>query len=141
LHIVGFVPGEGPSRPLHDFILVVDDDADFGAVLIELLESSGYRARLATTIDDFGAALDENPPQLVLLDWFMPEGDTGELARVCHERGIPVVLSSAASDAEARGQAIGAAGVLAKPFDIDTFFRLIERVLGAAPPAPAPSHS
>jgi DNA-binding response OmpR family regulator len=129
------VSGEDPSRQL---ILVVDDDADFGAVLTELLESSGYRARLATTIDQVMTVLDEDLPRLVLLDWFLPEGDTGELARQCHLQGIPVVLVSAASDAEARGETIGAAAVLAKPFDIDSFFHLIERVLGAPPHAPAP---
>lgn len=120
---------------MDDLVLVVDDDRDLGSVVVELLESHGLRARLALSGEEALAALSAEPPTLVMLDWFLPDGPPVEVAARCRAVGIPIVLSSAASDTATYAGEIGAAATLVKPFDVDAFYRLIDRVLGARRPA------
>jgi two-component system, OmpR family, phosphate regulon response regulator PhoB len=110
-------------------VLVVDDDADLGAVLVELLEARGIRARAVMTVDQALVSLDEHPPELVVLDWFLPDRPPHEVAARCHELHIPIVLSSAASDSDVVAREIAAAAILPKPFDVDAFYQIIDRLL------------
>jgi len=114
-------------------ILVIDDDADLGAVLLEVIQSSGYRGRATTSMTEARAVLADEQPDLVLLDWHLPNGDAAELAELCHARGIPVVVSSASAKANDYARSIGAAGVLKKPFDIKSLYSLIDGILHARP--------
>jgi CheY-like chemotaxis protein len=126
-----------------DLILVIDDDEDLGAVLVELLEGQGYKCRVAVNGAEAFAALAEVRPVLVLLDWYIPGGDPAAVGRLCHERGIPLVLSTASARPDERAESIGASATLNKPFDIDGFFAVIERLLGrpSADDGRTPSYS
>jgi DNA-binding response OmpR family regulator len=119
-----------------ELILVVDDDEDLGAVLLEVIQANGYRGKAICTLGEARIALAEERPALVLLDWNLPGGDAAEIAELCHESGVPVVLSSASADAHERGRSIGAAGVLTKPFDSQSLYGLIDHILYARSPHP-----
>jgi DNA-binding response OmpR family regulator len=106
-------------------VLVIDDDEDLGVVIEEVLESEGYRVRRATSMRDGLLAVDEDEPGLVLLDWFLPDGDPEDLARLLQDRGVPVVVTSGDDRAVERGRRIGAVAVLGKPFDLDELLRVL----------------
>ena len=123
------------SRPQADHpILVVDDDPTILATVSEALDLEGFPVVTATN----GAeALDElvrHRPSLVLLDMRMPVLDGWGFARRLRERGSnpPIVVMTAAQDARHWAQEIGAAGFVAKPFEVDDLLATVE---GLRPPA------
>ena len=126
-------PGRGRTGPL---VLVVDDDPGVRQVVRANLEAEGYAVREAGSADEGLALLEEEPPDLLLLDVMMPEVDGWEMLRRVQERygvgAIPVLVFSgtveerAVADAAARG----ARGFLGKPFDLQ---QLIDQAKQIAP--------
>jgi excisionase family DNA binding protein len=126
-------PGRGRSGPL---VLVVDDDPGVRQVVRANLEAEGYTVREAGSADEGLTSLEEEPPDLLLLDVMMPEVDGWEMLRRVQERygigAIPVLVFSGiveertVADATARG----ARGFLGKPFDLQ---QLIDQAKQIAP--------
>ena len=118
-------------RTCRGLVLVVDDEADLADAVEVLLQRQGFRtARAADGLAGLEAAT-RLAPDLVLLDYEMPELDGLEvIARLRANpvtQGIPVILSSAArvSMADIRR----ADGFLAKPFQEGLLHDMIDRVL------------
>ena len=126
-------PGRGRTGPL---VLVVDDDPGVRQVVRANLEAEGYAVREAGSADEGLASLEQEPPDLLLLDVMMPEVDGWEMLRRVQERfgvgAIPVLVFSGTveertvADATARG----ARGFLGKPFDLQ---QLIDQAKQIAP--------
>ena len=126
-------PGRGRTGPV---VLVVDDDPSVRQIVRANLEAEGYAVREAGSADEGLASLEEEPPDLLLLDVMMPEVDGWEMLRRVQERygvgAIPVLVFSgtveerAVADAAARG----ARGFLGKPFDLQ---QLIDQAKQIAP--------
>lgn len=117
-----------PPRSGHR-ILVVDDDPDVRGFLQMLLESEGYR--VYTAVDGLEAltAARRAKPDLIVLDFMMPSLD-GRGFREAQLRdpaiaGIPVVLTTAATEVSALGRSLGAAACFQKPFDLELFTRTL----------------
>ena len=131
----------GGARPAPVRVLVVDDDAALRALVAEALGDEGY-AVLGVPDGRAALALLAAPPPglaLVLLDLQLPGGDGAVAAVVAAARcrpapPAPVLLFSAAPDAEAHVGSLGAAGLLAKPFDLDDLLAAVRRHAGAARP-------
>jgi urea transport system substrate-binding protein len=111
-------------------ILVVDDDPALLATVSDLLELEGHRVVRAENGQDALDAVERVRPALVLLDMRMPVVDGWEFARLLAERGItlPIVVMTAARDARAWAEEIGAAGFLAKPFGVDNLLETVDRL-------------
>ncbi len=112
-------------------VLVVDDEPDLAAAVEVLLQRRGFRtARAPDGLAGLVAAA-ELVPDLVVLDYEMPELDglevIGRLRANPATQGIPVILASAArvSMADIRR----ADGFLAKPFQESLLHDMIDRVL------------
>jgi CheY-like chemotaxis protein len=123
-------PGGGPV------VLVVEDDAATRALLRDVLEDAGYAVREAA---DGAAALRAARaarPALVLLDLRLP-GTDGRAFAAAYRRApgprAPIVVLTADADAEASAAALGAAGHLRKPFDLDALLAVVGRLARAAP--------
>jgi two-component system, OmpR family, alkaline phosphatase synthesis response regulator PhoP len=104
-------------------LLLVEDDPDIQLVARAALKRAGF---LVTTASSGSAALEQvrqDRPEVILLDWMMPEMDGTEVCR--HLKAdpatadIPVIFLTARSQqAEiARGLSLGAVGYIVKPFD------------------------
>lgn len=107
-------------------VLIVDDDRTIVSFLGEVLEDEGYIVRRAY---DGLTALQEAEiaqPDLVLSDIAMPGLDGVTLAGHLRDRGIPVVLLSAAV-ADPR---IPDVPFVPKPFNLDDVLEVATRVLG-----------
>jgi excisionase family DNA binding protein len=115
----------GPAEPLghSPLVVIVDDDPILREYVRLNLEREGYRVREAGSAAEGLAAVDEQPPDLILLDVMMPHVDGWELLRRLRERHgigtIPVIMFSGKVDDEsaAEAQAQGAQGFIGKPFD------------------------
>jgi DNA-binding response OmpR family regulator len=83
-------------------VLVVDDDAGLRELLRARLDGAGYSVRQAEDVATALAAIDDEAPQLVLLDVVMPGADGWELLRRLEERhgSIPVIMYSGPLDGE-----------------------------------------
>ena len=112
------------------FVLLVEDDADLGAVLEEVVSSAGYRTRLVRSGAEALAQLAQELPAMAFLDWGLPDTDPEELAEHFKKQRIPVVLASGAGRTRELAQRIGAQDTLEKPYAIDDVLRLLRRWAG-----------
>jgi two-component system chemotaxis response regulator CheY len=115
-------------------ILVVDDDPSILAVVAQILDFEGYPVQTAADGAEALAAVDSQRPSLVLLDMRMPVLDGWGFAHALAVRGeqLPIVVMTAAQDARRWAEEIGAAGYLAKPFELPDLLGVVER-LGPSP--------
>jgi excisionase family DNA binding protein len=122
----------GAARPL---ILIVDDDPGLREYLRANLEIDGYLVREAENAVDGLAALDEEPPDLILLDVMMPGMSGWEmLQRVQEKHGvgaIPVIMFSGKVDESDVTSAAerGADAFIGKPFDPEQLLASTKQVL------------
>jgi CheY-like chemotaxis protein len=108
-------------------ILIVDDDDDIRASLLQLLQAEGYVALAAANGEEALELLRQPGHQicLVLLDLMMPVMNGWEfLDHVAHDgslAAIPVAIMSAHASVQApKSQQLGASkAFLAKPFTVD----------------------
>lgn len=120
----------------HGSILLVDDEADNRRVYGASLESAGYTVRKASGGEEAFAAALESPPDLVLSDVSMPDGDgLSLLARLRADKRtarVPVVLMSGihkGTEDQADGLDKGADDYLPKPVSPLLMRAKIEAVL------------
>ena len=117
-------------------ILVVEDDPDVRASLVEVLEDEGYRVDTAGDGVEAlaylrGAAL---PPRLILLDIMMPRMD-GFQFRTAQSSDpalspIPVAVVTADEHAARKATAHGVHGFLRKPVQLEDLLRLVAKLAG-----------
>jgi len=113
----GGKPKDGPT------VLVVDDDPGVREVVRLSLELEGYMVKEAGGAEEGLAAVEDEAPDLILLDVMMPHVDGWEMLRQIQERhgagSIPIVMFSGKVDAQTAAQATarGAQGFVGKPFD------------------------
>jgi CheY-like chemotaxis protein len=108
-------------------VLVVDDDPDILDAICDILESEGYRVSRARHGLEALQRIDAERPAIILLDLMMPVMDGVTFAQRLRDRAedgtlgasIPIVVISAEGNPQ-KAAAVGAAGYLAKPFDIET---------------------
>jgi excisionase family DNA binding protein len=118
-----FVDRSGPAsqRRGGPVVLVVDDDAGLREYVRVNLELAGYTVREADGGQAALEAIDDQAPDLVLLDVVMPGLDGWQLLRQLEERhgSIPVIMFSGKVDETAAATAAehGARGFVGKPFD------------------------
>ena len=103
-------------------ILVVDDDQLSRMILVRTLTEEGYRASLVDSGESALAAVDTEPPDLILLDIRLSGMDGLEVCRRLKTnkktQGVPIILVSAFADAKEwmEGLELGAADFITKPF-------------------------
>jgi DNA-binding response OmpR family regulator len=117
-------------------ILVVDDEPNIVLSLEFLMRRAGFEVEVARDGREALAALEGEPPDLLLLDVMMPEFDGFE---VCEKiRARPewastkiVMLTARGREAEReRGMTLGADAYVTKPFSTRDLVERIKRLLG-----------
>jgi len=114
-------------------VLVVEDDPDMAAVVQMIVAEAGYQVRTACDGAEALERIAERMPGVILLDMRMPVMDGWEFARefgARFGRAAPIVVITAAENARARAEEIGADGWLEKPFELDEVVRMVSRFLG-----------
>ena len=117
-------------------ILLVDDEADNRRVYGALLTSEGYAVRRAASGDEAFALAVESPPDLVLSDVSMPDGDGLSLLNRLRAQKktahVPVILMSGvrtATNDQTEGLDQGADDYLPKPVPLSLLRAKISAVL------------
>ena len=105
-------------------ILVVEDEPSQREVLAYNLKAEGFLVISTDNGEDALLLVEEEEPDLILLDWMMPNLSGIEVCRrlkSCNEtRAIPIVMVSARSEEmdKVRGLEIGADDYLVKPYSV-----------------------
>jgi two-component system, OmpR family, copper resistance phosphate regulon response regulator CusR len=117
------------DAPMHDSVLVVEDDPDLLAVLPRILSTAGYVVRTASDGEDGLNKVLDDAPAIAILDVGLPKLSGYELARELRSRGyqFPVLMLTArvSVDDKVSGLDAGADDYLAKPFE---YAELLARV-------------
>jgi DNA-binding response OmpR family regulator len=121
--------GEG-ARPS---VLVVEDDPGLRLALEHGLAAEGFTVE---TVGDAGSACARAAPDVVLLDWGLPDGDGGTVAcrRLCdaHPRARVVMLTGRSDAADERAAlAAGAHAFLVKGIGLDDLAARLRTLLTA----------
>jgi DNA-binding response OmpR family regulator len=118
-------------------ILVVDDDPKIVSLVKMYLEREGFRVTTASDGRSALSAIDDAPPQLIVLDLMLPELDgMTVMRRVREHSAVPVVMLSARGSAADRvyGISEGADDYLPKPFSPAELVVRVKAVLRRAAP-------
>lgn len=130
-------PGTTAPVGARPSVLIVDDDEKLREYVRVNLEAEGYHVREAGNAEEGLAALDEEPPDLILLDVMMPQVDGWEMLQRVQERhgvgSIPVIMFSGKVDERSGEEAAtrGAQGFIGKPFDPRALIESTKQLLPA----------
>jgi len=114
-------------------VLIVDDEPDIRATVSAMLEIEGYAVAEAANGADALAAVETEPPDVILLDMRMPVLDGWAFAAEMRRRShaIPIVVMTAARDAARWAGEVAAVGYVAKPFGYDDLIAAVEEAVPA----------
>lgn len=121
-------------------ILIVEDESAVVTLLRYNLEREGFEVETAGDGREALIAVDENPPDLVLLDWMLPEMSGIEVCRQLRRRSatrsMPILMLTArGEEADAvRGLDAGADDYVTKPFSPAELIARIHALLRRARP-------
>jgi two-component system phosphate regulon response regulator PhoB len=121
-------------------IMVVEDEEPLGVLLRYNLESEGYQVEVVTRGDEAEIRLQENVPDLLVLDWMVPAVSGIELCRRLRMRAeterLPIIMLTARGEESdrVRGLSTGADDYLVKPFSTPEFMARVKALLRRAKP-------
>ena len=116
-------------------ILIVDDERDIRELISDILEDEGFATRLAGNSDDAMAAVNAEPPALMILDIWLKDSqmDGIDILKAVKRNNpdVPVVIISGHGNVEIAVAAIkqGAYDFIEKPFNIDQLMVVIRRAM------------
>lgn len=112
----------GELDRMNNRVLVVDDDITLRGVMAATLLAHGFEVSHAPRVLDVRAFYDVICPDVVVLDWKLPDGDglelMPELQRVWPEARIIIITGHATFDAAFEAARRGAFRFLTKPFHV-----------------------
>ncbi|MEZ5774906.1 MAG: phosphate regulon transcriptional regulator PhoB [Hyphomicrobiaceae bacterium] len=121
-------------------VLVVEDEEPIAMLLRYNLESEGFRVSVATTAEEAAHVIADDPPDLIVLDWMLPETSGFELLRQLRSgragSAIPILMLTARAEEgdRVRGLAAGADDYVTKPFSLPELIARIRAILRRARP-------
>ena len=120
-------------------VTVVEDEEALGVLLRYNLEAEGYRVEVIARGDEAELRMQENQPDLVILDWMLPGISGIELCRRFRSRSESqriLMLTARGEESERiRGLATGADDYVVKPFSTPELMARVKAMLRRANPA------
>jgi len=119
-------------------ILIVDDELDFNELLQERLGAEGYKIVAAKDGEEALEKVENENPDLIVLDIMMPKVDGFEVCRALKKDAryskIPIIFLSAMSQGDdfKAGKESGADDYIVKPFEPIILIAKIEALLEKA---------
>ncbi len=121
-------------------ILLVEDEAALSHLVAYNMRKEGYEVSTIDDGDDALVAIEDEQPDLVLLDWMLPNKTGIEICRQMRARAqtrdIPVIMLTARGEEEdrIRGLEQGADDYITKPFSMSELAARVKAVLRRASP-------
>jgi len=122
-------------------VLVVEDELAQREVLAYNLEAEGFRVSKAASGDEAMLLVDEDNPDIIVLDWMMPNLSGIEVCRRLKTRpdtrAIPIIMLSARSEEvdKVRGLETGADDYVVKPYSVVELMARVRTQLRRVRPA------
>jgi two-component system phosphate regulon response regulator PhoB len=116
-------------------VLVVEDEDALASLLQYNLDKEGYRVAIAVDGEDALMQIDEQLPDLVVLDWMLPKVSGVEVCRRLRARpetrALPIIMLTARGEEtdRIRGLDTGADDYVVKPFSMSELAARIRAVL------------
>ena len=116
-------------------VLIVDDEAAIREMIAVALQMAGYRCLEADNAQNAHAIVVDHQPDIILLDWMMPDVSGIELARRLKREtayaDIPIIMLTARSeeDNKIQGLEAGADDYITKPFSPRELIARLKAVL------------
>lgn len=117
-------------------VLIADDEPNIVVSLEFLMERNGYQIRIASDGDQVLRAVEEQRPDLILLDVMLPGRSGFEVCQKIREnpawQGIKIIMLTAKGrETEvAKGLALGADAYITKPFSTKDLLAQVKQILG-----------
>jgi DNA-binding response OmpR family regulator len=129
----------GVTEMAGERILLVDDDASLRQVIGQYLQSEGFATWEAADGEEALQVWREKRPDLLVLDWMMPQRSGIDVAReIRRQANTPIVMLTARVEEADKllGLELGADDYLTKPFSMRELVARIRAVLRRAHPEP-----
>jgi two-component system response regulator RegX3 len=121
-------------------ILIVEDETTIADPLAHTLSREGFDVSVHDTLSGARGELRERPPDLVLLDLMLPDGDGRDLCReIRRDSELPVIMLTARGEEIDRviGLELGADDYVVKPFSARELAARIRTILRRSARGPA----
>ena len=121
-------------------VLIVEDEPALAEMLKYNLEAEGYAVRHTANGDDAELLVAEENPDLILLDWMLPEVSGIEICRRIRarpeSRNVPILMLTARGEEadRIRGLSTGADDYVVKPFSLPELMARVRALLRRAAP-------
>lgn len=122
-------------------VLVVEDEPAQREVLAYNLEAEGFRVSRAEDGEEALLRVDEDNPDIIVLDWMLPRVSGIEVCRQLkmrsETRGVPIIMLSARSEEvdRVRGLETGADDYVVKPYSVIELMARVRAQLRRTRPA------
>ena len=133
------------GQGLSPTVLIVEDDRSCSELIAEVVQDLGFFARMHDRVEQTLALIRQERPALVILDVVLPDGNgIGVLRAIREDRDIssvPVLFCTAAmfDPPDLRHpMADPYTAMIAKPFHIDAFGRMVMQLAGVSSPILTP---
>ncbi len=116
-------------------ILIVEDEEALSTLLDYNLKKEGFQTQIASDGDEALLKIEDAPPDLIVLDWMLPNISGIEICRRLRSnvetKNVPIIMLTArAEEADRiRGLETGADDYMTKPFSADELVARIRAVL------------
>lgn len=113
-------------------VLLVEDDAQTQQLIRQILETEGYRVRVAPSLFRAQGEVQRHAPDLIILDRRLPDGDgiafCRQLKAAEATRALPILFLTAKSSTSDRvlGLKLGGDDYLVKPFQVEELVARVE---------------
>ena len=126
-------------------ILVVEDQAATADLIVEVLGGEGYDVQTVDTLAKARARLKKNPPEMMILDRNLPDGDGVDLLAEIRAddklAALPIIVLTAKKDVADKvlGLRTGADDYVAKPFNTEELVARVGAILRRTGKSSAPT--
>ena len=117
-------------------IYYIEDDENIAITVKEYLNQKGYAVSIFETLESGRKALEHHIPNIVLIDWNMPDGEGNSFCRWIRSRWkeLPVIFLTVRDDTcdIISGFEYGADDYVTKPFELEVLYSRIHALLRRA---------